>query len=95
MVRVTAPGRGGIIGNPSDMYGGTVVSCSIGERADATVSPSPRLILDVYGQWAEIADEADLEFDPKLHFLDVVRHEQHRPPGTRFLAPSPPHARAE
>jgi len=73
MVRVTAPGRGGIIGNPSDMYGGTVVSCSIGERADATISPSPRLILDVYGQWAEITDETDLQFDPKLHFLDVAK----------------------
>ena len=73
MVRVTAPGRGGIIGNPSDMYGGTMVSCSIGERADATVSPSPRLIFDVYGQWAEIASEADLEFDPGLHFLDVAK----------------------
>ena len=55
------------------MYGGTVVSCSIGERADATVSPSPRLILDVYGQWAEISDEQGLEFDPELHFLDVAK----------------------
>jgi galactokinase/mevalonate kinase-like predicted kinase len=73
MVRVTAPGRGGIVGNPSDMYGGTVVSCSIGERADATISHSPRLILDVYGQWAEIEDERDLEFDSKLHFLDVAK----------------------
>lgn len=50
-----------------------MVSCSIGERADATVSPSPRLIFDVYGQWAEITGEADLEFDPELHFLDVAK----------------------
>ena len=71
MTRATAPGRGGIIGNPSDMYGGTVVSRSIAERAEATVSSSPRLIFDIYGQWAEISSDADLEFDPELHFLDV------------------------
>lgn len=29
----SAPGRCGIIGNPSDIYGGTVVSCSIPARA--------------------------------------------------------------
>lgn len=73
MIRVSAPGRGGIIGNPSDMYGGTVVSCTIAERAEATITASPRLIFDVYGQWAEIKSEADLRFDPKLHFLDVAK----------------------
>lgn len=31
-VRASAPGRCGIIGNPSDMYGGMVVSCSIPNR---------------------------------------------------------------
>lgn len=71
MTRATAPGRGGIIGNPSDMYGGTVVSCSIAERAEAAISSSPRLIFDIYGQWAEIACEGDLQYDPELHFLDV------------------------
>ncbi len=73
MTRATAPGRGGIIGNPSDMYGGTVVSCTIAERAEATISSSPRLIFDIYGHWAEITDEADLEFDARLHFLDVAK----------------------
>lgn len=73
MVRATAPGRGGIIGNPSDIYGGTVVSCTIGERADATVSRSPRLIFDVYGHFQVIEREEQLEFDPDLHFLDVAK----------------------
>ena len=73
MVRATAPGRGGIIGNPSDIYGGTVVSCTIGERADATVSASPRLIFDVYGQFEEVVSEQQLEFDPELHYLDVAK----------------------
>ena len=73
MIRVTAPGRGGIIGNPSDIYGGTVVSCTIGERADATISASPRLIFDVYGHFQVIASEDKLADDPDLHFLNVAK----------------------
>jgi galactokinase/mevalonate kinase-like predicted kinase len=73
MVHVSAPGRGGIIGNPSDMYGGTVVSCTIGERADALVSPSPRLIFDIYGHFQVLETEADLEYVPELHYLDVAK----------------------
>ncbi|MCD6360455.1 MAG: hypothetical protein J7M38_06260 [Armatimonadetes bacterium] len=73
MIRASAPGRGGIIGNPSDMYGGTVVSCTIAERAEATVTSSPRLIFDVYGQWAEIKSEEELQFDDELHFLNVAK----------------------
>ena len=73
MIRVTAPGRGGIIGNPSDIYGGTVVSCTIGERADVTVSASPKLILDVYGHFEVIDSDDKLEYDPELHFLDVAK----------------------
>ena len=73
MVHVSAPGRGGIVGNPSDMYGGTVVSCTIGERAEALVSPSPRLIFDIYGHFQELESEADLEYCPDLHYLDVAK----------------------
>jgi galactokinase/mevalonate kinase-like predicted kinase len=73
MVRVTAPGRGGIVGNPSDIYGGTVVSCTIGERADVTVASSPRLILDVYGHFQVIDSEEKLQDDEELHFLNVAK----------------------
>jgi galactokinase/mevalonate kinase-like predicted kinase len=73
MVRVTAPGRGGIIGNPSDIYGGTVVSCTIGERADATVASSPVLIFDIYGQYQVIDTPDKLAYDPDLHYLDVAK----------------------
>jgi galactokinase/mevalonate kinase-like predicted kinase len=34
----SAPGRAGIIGNPSDIYGGTVVSCSIPVRNRCTIT---------------------------------------------------------
>jgi len=73
MIRVTAPGRGGIIGNPSDIYGGTVVSCTIGERADATISSSPQIILDVYGHYQVVDSPEKLEYDPQLHYLDVAK----------------------
>lgn len=73
MVHVSAPGRGGIIGNPSDMYGGSVVSCTVGERAEALVSPSPRLIFDIYGHFQVVESETDLDYNPDLHYLDVAK----------------------
>ncbi|MEN6645355.1 MAG: hypothetical protein ABFE08_23175 [Armatimonadia bacterium] len=73
MVHASAPGRGGIIGNPSDIYGGTVVSCAISERAEAVISDSPRLIFDIYGHFAEIAGPEDLDYVPDMHYLDVAK----------------------
>lgn len=37
-ISASAPGRCGIVGNPSDIYGGTVVSCSIPARATCTLT---------------------------------------------------------
>ncbi len=73
MIHVSAPGRGGIIGNPSDIYGGTVVSCTIPERAEAVVAESPKLIFDIYGHYQVIETEADLQYSDKLHFLNVAK----------------------
>lgn len=36
--QASAPGRCGIVGNPSDIYGGVVVSCSVPARATCRVS---------------------------------------------------------
>ena len=33
MIIATAPGRAGIIGNPTDGYGGSMIACSIKNRA--------------------------------------------------------------
>ncbi len=33
----TAPGRCGVLGNPSDMYGGSVISCTTSERAECRI----------------------------------------------------------
>ena len=36
----SAPGRAGILGNPSDIYGGSVISCSIPARNTCTIEES-------------------------------------------------------
>ncbi len=42
-IRYSAPGRAGIVGNPSDMYGGAVISTAIPLRARCTLEPAARL----------------------------------------------------
>ena len=44
-VVASAPGRAGLLGNPSDMYGGTVISFAIPRRAYVAIQPAPRLRL--------------------------------------------------
>ncbi len=67
----SAPGRAGIIGNPTDMYGGSVLSCSVGMRARVTVTPAPELVLETGGQECRIAGRPDLR--PRGDFFDVAR----------------------
>jgi galactokinase/mevalonate kinase-like predicted kinase len=59
-ILVSAPGRCGIIGNPTDMYGGSVLSCSIEPRAYALVEPAERLTLVSLGKPLEIGGRDDL-----------------------------------
>jgi galactokinase/mevalonate kinase-like predicted kinase len=59
-ILVSAPGRCGIIGNPTDMYGGSVLSCSIAPRAFALVEPDERLTLVSLGQALVIGGRDDL-----------------------------------
>jgi galactokinase/mevalonate kinase-like predicted kinase len=58
----SAPGRAGIIGNPSDLYGGAVISCSIPYRATAQVAESRTLVLDVSGHRVAVGSAEDLAF---------------------------------
>lgn len=67
----TAPGRAGIIGNPTDMYGGAVISCSVGMRACVTVSPDQFLILETGDQECRIEGRDDLR--PRKDRFDVAR----------------------
>lgn len=77
-VHCSAPGRCGIIGNPTDMYGGTVISCSIPYRAHALVEPSDKLEISVAGQELVVRDVDDLTlngdyFDVTRAVLDYLR----------------------
>lgn len=67
-MRISAPGRAGILGNPSDMYGGTVISCTVPLRARCNLSPSDRLSLQLGTRTLQPKD-LDLQSDE----LDVFR----------------------
>ncbi len=74
----SAPGRAGIIGNPTDMYGGAVLSCSVGMRARVKVVPAPDLVLETNNQTCRIASRDDLQprgdrFDVARAILDYLR----------------------
>ena len=70
-VHCSAPGRCGIIGNPTDMYGGSVISCSIPFRARVTVEPCDCLEVVTAGQTKRFANRDDLELQDDL--FDVAR----------------------
>lgn len=76
MIVATAPGRCGVLGNPTDMYGGSVISCSLSERATCTLSDtdSAALILEAdNGERQVIASRADLEPSKELPRLDLAK----------------------
>jgi galactokinase/mevalonate kinase-like predicted kinase len=58
-IRATAPGRCGIVGNPTDMYGGSVLSCSIPRRASVTLTDCDALTLETAGQTRVLRDRTD------------------------------------
>jgi galactokinase/mevalonate kinase-like predicted kinase len=45
MIRASAPGRCGIVGNPTDMYGGSVMACSVPRRATVKLQEADALTL--------------------------------------------------
>jgi galactokinase/mevalonate kinase-like predicted kinase len=63
MIRASAPGRAGIVGNPTDGYGGTVISCSLGERAVVELTPAEETLLEIGGQRTPVRSRADLLLD--------------------------------
>ena len=68
---VSAPGRCGIIGNPTDMYGGSVLSCSMNLRATVSITAATGLTLETGDQTCEIKSQADLH--PKKDRFDLAR----------------------
>jgi galactokinase/mevalonate kinase-like predicted kinase len=71
VVVCTAPGRAGIIGNPTDMYGGAVLSCSVDMRARVTLSPAAELAFETGGHVCLIAGRDDLR--PQQDLFDIPR----------------------
>jgi galactokinase/mevalonate kinase-like predicted kinase len=61
MILSSAPGRAGIVGNPTDGYGGTVLSSSLAERASVRIVPAADCALDVCGERETIRGVADLK----------------------------------
>jgi galactokinase/mevalonate kinase-like predicted kinase len=71
MIWSSAPGRAGIVGNPTDGYGGTVISCALSERASVVLCPAETTVLEVCGQHATIRTRDDLELTGS--YPDVAR----------------------
>lgn len=67
----TAPGRCGLVGNPSDMYGGAVISCTVQERAECRLEPCEELHVVNDDQHVVVETRADLEFTGDK--LDIAR----------------------
>ncbi len=63
MIEASAPARAGIIGNPTDGYGGSMIACSLSLRAVARISESSRLELAFGGKETAIKDDKDLRLD--------------------------------
>jgi galactokinase/mevalonate kinase-like predicted kinase len=63
MIQASAPGRAGIVGNPTDGYGGTVIASSLAERARVTLVPSQETVIEIGGHRAVIRDRSDLALD--------------------------------
>lgn len=65
-VVASAPGRAGLLGNPSDMYGGTVIALAVSRRAYVAIRPSSRLQLSALDANLEVAVQSpeDLRLVP-------------------------------
>ena len=71
MITATAPGRCGIVGNPTDMYGGSVLSISISERAKCQITEAGALTISSGGLTERIYDEEELKLRGDM--LDICR----------------------
>lgn len=71
MIRASAPGRCGLVGNPSDGYGGTVISASLAERAEVEITPADDIQVEVCGHRASISSPHDLALSGS--FTDVAK----------------------
>jgi len=71
MIRASAPGRCGLVGNPTDGYGGTVISSSIAERAVVEITPADDIVLEICGHRENIGGRQDLALNGT--YADVAK----------------------
>jgi galactokinase/mevalonate kinase-like predicted kinase len=71
IIECSAPGRAGVIGNPTDMYGGSVISCSTRERARVTLRPADALTLETGSEQRVIRSDDDLRIQGDI--FDIAR----------------------
>ena len=72
MIKASAPGRCGLVGNPTDMYGGSVLSLSTRERASCTLTDAAEMTITVSGQTQTLHTADDLTLRPG-DYLNVAR----------------------
>jgi len=71
MIQASAPGRAGIVGNPTDGYGGTVISTSLAERAHVTLVLAEATVIEIGGHRTVIRDRSDLTLDGS--YTDIAK----------------------
>lgn len=72
MIQSSAPGRCGILGNPTDGYGGTVISAALAERALVRLAPAEAgFTVTVCGETDPLRGPEDLAL--RGGFTDVAR----------------------
>lgn len=71
VIKTQSPGRAGIIGNPSDGYGGAVLSCAIKSKAEVIIEPAEELIL--INRFGSITLKQRLDFANQGDYFDLCR----------------------
>ena len=71
MIRSSAPGRCGVVGNPTDGYGGTVISSSLAERATVEITPADDILLEICGYQERLGGPGDLALNGS--YADVAK----------------------
>lgn len=71
MIRVTTAGRAGIIGNPTDGYGGSMIACSIANKAQTTIEENDELLL-VNGFGSKVLRWQN-DFNNQGDYFDIIR----------------------
>jgi galactokinase/mevalonate kinase-like predicted kinase len=72
MIRASAPGRCGVVGNPTDGYGGTVISASLAQRAVVEIRPAEQgITLEICGHTEQVRGPDDLALNG--NYADVAK----------------------